>query len=105
MPVSSEGFNSNQREFELLIAFAEERIPDTTHVVLVETKAYTCWNSRQLDLKVTRLQEIFDNQYVDLNLVKPHFVLLFNQRPSGIKQGFVNEWSCWMKNYHTIPTG
>lgn len=89
--------NRSQQDIDLLVAFnstVNEKV--LTNLVLIEAKAYTGWNNKQLRLKVARLREIFGGgnscKYPN---VRHWFVLMSPEESTGIK--FKN-WSKWMKD-------
>lgn len=64
-------FEANQRDIDLLIAFREGGTSKPTHIVLIEAKADTGWNNRQLKEKAVRLNRIFSTKHSYSEAVKP----------------------------------
>ncbi len=87
--------NKNQQDVDLLVAFEAESTSGTvTHLVLAEAKAYLPWQDSQLKSKTRRLGEIFGRDGRRHRAVKPHFVLMTNSVPTGIK---TESWPDWTK--------
>ena len=86
-------FRANQRDVDLLIAFADKDGPKT-RLVLVEAKADTSWANHQLLRKTDRLELIFRKNRPGVDLVSPHFVLLSPKKPERINHSM---WPHWMK--------
>ena len=83
------GFNENQMDIDLLVAFDEGA---TTHLVLLEAKMETGWTNKQMGDKATRLSQIFPAPLA--TSVRPYFVLASPKRPGLLD---VDEWPGWMK--------
>ena len=93
-PFPAEGLsqiNENQQDIDLLVAFDDE---GTTHLLLIEAKAYVHWNNRQLNLKASRLREIFGDDGQRRHAVKPHFLLMTGMTPRRVCAA---DWPAWMK--------
>ena len=83
-------FKANQQDVDLLVAF-EGR--STTHIVLIEAKADTGWNNKQLCLKADRLCLIFGRDGTRYDFATPHFLLA---SPKESKRLHSDEWPPWM---------
>ena len=81
----------NQRDVDLLVAFADDK---TTHLVLVEAKGDTGWTNSQLDKKAKRFSRIFEAGRPGVSAVEPHFVMMSPRESHGIKTA---GWPGWMK--------
>lgn len=80
----------NQEDTDLLVAFEEGQI---THVMLIEAKAETAWNNRQMCSKARRLKNLFGCDGKNYPFVKPHFCLMSPRPPQQLKS---NKWPGWM---------
>ena len=99
LDISNDKFNTNQQDIDLLIAFEDYFDSESTHVVLIEAKAYTHWNKEQLASKTKRLHEVFDKtEQIFRRRVKPYFVLMTNEVSKRIDKETTKTWSRWMKN-------
>ena len=86
--------NQNQQDVDLLIAFEGDGTGEaTTHMVLIEAKAYLGWNNAQLNGKAERLREIFGGQGTCWRAVTPYFVLMTEKRSKQIR---TQSWPKWM---------
>lgn len=95
-PSASE-INSNQQDTDLLVAFdTSVNGRNLTYLVLVEAKAFTGWNNKQMRSKVDRLRTIFGEDdglnYSDIAL--PRLVLMSPNPAQGIDH---TNWPSWMK--------
>ena len=89
-------FRGNQQDVDLLIAFENEGGQETV-IVLVEAKADTPWNNKQLRKKAGRLKLIFGNgdfENGDSCRVVPYFVLMSPEESEKIE---TEDWPSWMK--------
>ena len=88
-----EGINENQQDVDLLVAFTRG---SATHLVLIEAKADTSWNYKQLRDKCNELKESISPTATTLEL---HLVLMSPKLPHVEKSKYINisEWPCWMK--------
>ena len=87
--------NKNQKDVDLLVAFESDDTGEaTTHLVLIEAKAYLYWNNAQLREKAKRLGAIFGEDGKRWKFVTPHYVLMTAERSSGIRPG---SWPSWMR--------
>ena len=87
--------NRNQQDVDLLMAFRGRTAGEaTTHVVLIEAKAYLGWNNAQLEEKAVRLRAIFGDDGTCRRGVTPHFVLMTAKRSRQIR---TESWPAWMK--------
>lgn len=66
----------------------------TTHLVLIEAKAYMYWNNDQFHKKAKRLRAIFDEDGKRWEFATPHFVLMTGKRSAGNR---TRSWPVWMK--------
>lgn len=86
-------FEGHQRDIDLLVAFQYE---DVVHIVLVEAKADTAWDLKQLKSKSERIARIFKDEVS----VEPHFVLMSPKDPREDREGklmsIVKAWPKWM---------
>ncbi len=88
--------NKNQQDVDLLIAFeADVTGNTTTHLVLIEAKAYLYWNNAQLIEKANRLRVIFGEDGERWKFVRPHYVLMTAKRSQGIRP---HAWPKWMRD-------
>ncbi len=88
----------NQEDTDLLIAF---KIDGQYHLVLVEAKGYSTWDSKQMRSKVKRLRKIFGEDGKQHPNVKPYFFLMSDRRPQRLNV----EWLTWMLDKdETIPS-
>ena len=62
----------NQEDTDLLVAFIDEHV---LHLILVEAKAGSGWNSKQINSKGQRLSDIFERDSPS-PWVRPYFVLV-----------------------------
>lgn len=77
--------NRNQQDVDLLMAFKGRAAGEaTTHVVLIEAKAYLGWNNAQLEEKAVQLRAIFGEEGTCRHGVTPHFVLMTAKRSRQI---------------------
>lgn len=83
--------DGNQRDVDLLIAFADGK---TTHLVLLEAKGDTGWTNSQLKEKAKRFSRIFDEGSPGTSAVEPHFVMMSPKESHGLK---TVGWPDWMK--------
>lgn len=95
-PSASE-INSNQQDTDLLVAFdACVNGRTLTYLLLVEAKAFTGWNNKQMKSKVDRLRTIFGEgdglNFSDIAL--PRLVLMTPNMSKGINH---SDWPKWMK--------
>ena len=84
-----QGFNENQMDIDLLVAFDEGA---TTRLLLLEAKMETGWTNRQMLRKAERLRQIFGDR-PDRSLADPCFLLVSPRRPQQLK---VDTWPGWM---------
>ena len=96
-------FKANQRDVDLLIAFNERGVSNPTHIVMIEAKADTSWNNKQLKKKAARLKLIFDKNPYCRDIVKPHFVLMSPGGPTERRRIDVGAWPSWMRGKETSP--
>ena len=98
-PFPNESFpriNENQQDIDLLVAFESGGNGQrTTHLVLIEAKAYLYWDNNQLRKKARRLRAIFCEDGRRWDFATPHFVLMTGKRSAGIR---TRSWPKWMKN-------
>ncbi|MDE0373914.1 MAG: hypothetical protein OXI73_15410 [Rhodospirillales bacterium] len=98
---AADQINRNQQDIDLLVAFdAAGTNGPTTHLVMIEAKAYLHWTNGQLDSKTRRLGQIFGDDALRRGILKPHFVLMTgrvspNIRPCG--------WPRWTKDGQGSP--
>ena len=85
-----QGFNENQMDIDLLVAFDEGA---TTRLLLLEAKMETGWTNRQMLRKAERLRQIFGDR-PDRSLADPCFLLVSPRPPQQLK---VDTWPGWMK--------
>lgn len=91
--------NANQQDIDMLVAFdSTVNGRPLTHLVMIEAKAYTGWNNKQLRSKVNRLQDIFGdgNGHAHLEVALPRLVLMSPRVSQGIEYDY---WPTWMKPY------
>lgn len=99
-PFPAEGLsqiNENQQDIDLLVAFDDG---GTTHLLLIEAKAYTYWINRQLKCKAKRLRNIFDEDGRRWRAVKPHFLLMTGLQTENVCTAI---WPAWMKTKEGQP--
>lgn len=72
---------------DLLIAFARGA---KTHVVLLEAKGYTKWDTKQLKHKIERLSNLFGNEGTRFPSVAPYWVFVSPGPPPDLP------WAQWM---------
>ena len=90
----------NQEDIDVLVAFRELGATKiTTHLVMIEAKAYSSWDNKQLESKTTRLSEIMEKVRMPDEL-QPHFVLMTGAEGKGVKY---NSWCTWMKTQEKQP--
>ena len=88
--------NKNQKDVDLLIAFESDGTGEaTTHLVLIEAKAYLYWENDQLKKKAKRLGAIFGEDGKRWEFATPHYVLMTAKRSTGICP---RSWPKWMRN-------
>ena len=95
----SSSINTNQQDIDLLVAFSSTVNGESlTDLVLIEAKAYTGWNNKQLRSKVERLQAIFgdENGSKYSGTVRPWLVLMSPKKSNKIEHDY---WPTWMKPY------
>ena len=80
----------NQQDIDFLVAFEDDG--GDCHLIFLEAKAYTAWNSEQLLSKVKRLDLIFRDNIERSDGVKPHLCLVSPSCPSKIDTG---DWPKW----------
>lgn len=80
----------NQEDVDLIVAFEEA---GTTHLLLIEAKAYTAWSNTQMCSKAKRLDLMFGADGTAYPEVRPQFGLL-SPRPS--RQLDTSTWPRWM---------
>ena len=86
--------NKSPKDVDLLIAFEGDGTGEhSTHVVLIEAKAYLGWNNAQLTEKAERLGQIFGGEGNCWRAVTPHFVLMTEKRSEQI---CTQSWPRWM---------
>ena len=85
------GVNDNQRDVDLLVAFTENSV---THLILIEAKADTSWDYKQLRDKVRKLKESIFPGAVGKTKLRLHFVLVSPKRLGKPKH--IN-WADWME--------
>ena len=90
-------FQANQEDIDLLVAFEEKSNDERSHIVLIEAKGDTKWDSKQLKSKAARLKLIFkQNSCVN---VEPHFILMSPDEP---RTGTATEW-LWIDDGGVSP--
>jgi hypothetical protein len=84
---TEEGIDLADSDTDLLVAFARG---SETHVVLLEAKGYTRWNTKQLKGKSERLKRIFGDEGNRFSSVVPYWVFVSPGPPPYL------EWAEWM---------
>ena len=79
-----------QEDVDLIVGFEDAEI---TYLLLVEAKAETGWNNKQLRSKACRLRKIFGAKGKQFPRVKPYFLLMSPRRPIHID---TTVWPSWM---------
>ena len=105
--------NTSQQDVDLLVAFDTEEAKDTsTHLVLIEAKAYLPWLNGQLSGKprrrgktercgkAERLGWIFGDGGTNRGIVTPHFVLMTGRESPNVQCA---DWPSWMKDESGKP--
>lgn len=88
---------ATQQDVDALIGWTDGS--DASHLILLEAKAYSGWNNKQLQHKANRLAAIFGDEGDRWPDVTP-LLLLVGPKPSkGID---VAKWPTWMKRYRTL---
>ena len=82
--------NKNQEDIDLLIAFEDSK-NGKTHLILIEAKADSPWDNKQLKSKAERLR-IFDEANIR-EYCKPHFVLMSPKEPHRLDV----KWPDWIE--------
>ena len=82
--------NKNTEDIDLLVAFEDDN-NGKTHLILIEAKADSSWDNKQLNSKAERLR-IFDKAEIR-EYCKPHFVLMSPKQSSRLDV----EWPDWME--------
>ena len=87
-------FKAIQQDVDLLVVFKQEQ---HYYVVMIEAKADTGWNNKQLLKKAKRLKEIFGDENSSHNYpnVKPFYILSSPKKSDNID---VRHWARWMFN-------
>ncbi len=75
---NSLGLNANQEDIDFLIAFKKEEI---YHLVLIEAKAESGWNNKQLGSKADKLKAIFGYNSNLWKNVKPYLLIASPRKP------------------------
>ncbi len=93
--------NSNQQDIDLMIAFEDKDETGNTksHLVLIEAKAFSSWNNKQLISKASRLEEIFRSDGKRYPSVEPHFVLMTGRNIENVE---TEKWPKFMRNGDTF---
>ncbi|MCY4199483.1 MAG: hypothetical protein OXC53_03325 [Rhodobacteraceae bacterium] len=92
-PTPDCAINKSQQDIDLLIAFQElgaNKIK--THLVMIEAKAYSSWNNKQLESKTARLRKIMEKVQMPDEL-QPHFVLMTRAESKRVD---CTDWK-WLK--------
>ena len=84
----------SQEDIDLLVAFPSDG-GNKYHIVMVEAKGYSSWESRQLESKAGRLERIFGPRGDKHPKVSPYFLMASKARPSRLKS--LDKWPCWMR--------
>ena len=91
-----QNINENQEDVDLFVAFEGDGAGrKTTHLVLIEAKAYLPWSKPQLDSKAKRLRSIFGEHGTRWDSVTPHFVLMTGETSIRI---CTRSWPNWMSD-------
>ena len=80
---------ANQEDIDLLLAYEGQ---DGCHLILVEAKATTGWNNKQMKSKAERLKKIFGEDGSKWAGVTPHFVLMSPGRPQCLITSDCPSW-------------
>lgn len=80
-------YEHNQEDIDLLVAYEAD---NTTHVVMVEAKAFTAWGTKQMESKLRRLDRILDDA-LPSGGVAMHLVLTSFTPPSKLAL----DWGRW----------
>lgn len=92
--------NRTQKDVDLLIAFDRKTAGAvTTHLVLIEAKAYLGWDNPQLDEKAERLGNIFGDEGDMWSFARPHFILMSAKRFQRIQ---AHNWPKWMRDGNDV---
>lgn len=84
-----ETITANQEDIDLLVAF---EIEGKTHLLLLEAKGVMSFDNKQLQSKIKRFDNIFNDQVVKRSTVIPHFAIISPYQPSKIDLSFFPEW-------------
>ena len=91
-------FEANQQDIDTLIAFCHD---GSTHLILIEAKADTAWDWKQLESKSERIKQIFGKKGTNYSSVCPWFVLMSPKEPSDWKdKDWLPQWmrrGVWLK--------
>lgn len=79
----------SSEDVDLLVAF---RKGDLYHLIMVEAKAYSGWTNSQLASKAKRLQEIFGENGMARQEVKPHFCLIGPKESTKLETSSLPDW-------------
>lgn len=80
----------NQEDLDFLVAYQAK---DGCHIVLLEAKAYTGWNNKQMCCKAARLGAIFGDDGNRWQSVVPHFAIISPRKPIHLEH---QDWPAWM---------
>ena len=87
----------NSEDLDLIVAFVGS---GTTHLIMLEAKAYGSWDNNQMRSKSARLYRIFGPHGDVVPKVLPHFGLLSPRRP--LRLG-TDGWPRWMLSPSGTP--
>ena len=98
-PVHAPALTASQEDADLVVAWDDGK---TRHLVLIEAKAYSGWTNAQLESKICRLRQIFDEDGRPISSshtadekhrkIRGHFVLAGFSRSAGIR---AETWPAW----------
>ena len=89
--------SGNQEDVDLIVAFDAG---ETTHVIMLEAKAYTAWSNTQMKSKAKRLKAIFGKEGDCFPQLRPHFGLMSPKPPRQLK---TECWPSWMLSPGSTP--
>ena len=84
----------NQEDVDLLVAFRDDS--KNYHLIFLEAKAYSGWNSKQMRSKAKRLDWIFKEAGERYGDVTPHFCLMSPSPPVKLETNGWPKW--WLKS-------
>ena len=87
----------NQEDVDLIVAFVAS---GTTHLIMLEAKAYGSWDNKQMSSKADRLYRIFGSDGDAVLEVVPHYGLISPRRPERLE---TDRWPRWMLSPSGTP--